>query len=242
MATKFYNKHEKTWYIKYKDIDGKWKNKSCGKNATASDAEIIRKKYDAVELNNRHKICVRIVDTGIIDQLKIYRDTEITKSKTGLKKSTKSVQRYQAIVNSFIQYLEEKGKERYSDITERDITEFIDLLINQNRSTSSSNVAYISPGTISLNRSELSKSSTCCSSSSDNLRGDSRTEFFFVTVLCERYHEERGSPSASHKYSIPNSFPCMAINFRRSLRCTEADLSPVLPRVFFGVQQQALFS
>ncbi|NLE24140.1 MAG: site-specific integrase [Clostridiaceae bacterium] len=53
-----------------------------------------------------------------------------------MKKSTKSVQRYQAIVNSFIQYLEEKGKERYSDITERDITEFIDLLINQNRSTS----------------------------------------------------------------------------------------------------------
>ena len=136
MATKFYKKSEKTWYVKFKDIDKKWKSKSCGKNATASDAEVIRKNYDAMELNRKHKVCVRIVDTGIIEQLKNYRETEIPKSKTGVKKSLKSTARYQAIVDNFISFLEDGNKLRYSDVSEQDITSFIDSLIELNRSTS----------------------------------------------------------------------------------------------------------
>lgn len=41
MATKFKDKN-KGWVVKYKDADGKWKNKYCGKNANAIDAEAIR--------------------------------------------------------------------------------------------------------------------------------------------------------------------------------------------------------
>ena len=50
MATKF--KRNGHWYIKYKDVDGKWKNKSCGIKAKQSEAEYLRKQYDAKELNN----------------------------------------------------------------------------------------------------------------------------------------------------------------------------------------------
>lgn len=136
MATRFFKKAESTWYVKYKNTDGKWKNVSCGKQATASDAEVVRKKYDALELNRRHDICVRIVDTGIIDQLVVYRDTEIPKSRTGVLKSAKSIQRYKAIVNNFIEFLEGIGKEKYSEIKGPDISAFFDTLLKLNRSTS----------------------------------------------------------------------------------------------------------
>ncbi len=135
MATRF--QRGATWYIRYKGADGKWKNYSCGKQATANDAEIVRKKFDAEELNRKHDICVRILDTNIIEQLKEYRKTEIPKSRTGVLKSAKSTQRYQAIVDNFIHFLEDINKRKYSEIKEQDVQKFFDyLVIDKKRSTS----------------------------------------------------------------------------------------------------------
>lgn len=137
MATRFYKKSEQTWYVKYKDPSGKWKNVSCGKNATASDAEVIRKKYDSEELNRRHDTCVRILDTGIIEQLEHYKENEIPKKLSGELKGKKSSQRYQAIIDKFVSYLDEKQKSKYSDIKSIDIDQFFDTLHALKMSTSS---------------------------------------------------------------------------------------------------------
>lgn len=116
------------WHVKYKDAAGEWRQKSCGKNATAAEAEILRKKYDSQEYNRRHDDFIRPVATGMIEQLQIFRDTEIPRSRTGRPKSKKSIQRYQAIPDRFIAWMTEKGYKNYSDITPDRMAEFFDLL------------------------------------------------------------------------------------------------------------------
>lgn len=129
------------WYVKYKDLDGKWKSKYCGKNATASDAEIIRKNFDSIELNHRHKLPIRIVEADLKENLKLYRDNEIPKSKTGRPKSRKGIERYKAIVNNFILFLVEKKLEKYTQVTHDIANEFIQQLIAPPLSRSASTVS-----------------------------------------------------------------------------------------------------
>ena len=128
MATRYQDKNG-YWYIKYKDIDGTWKTKYCGKNATATDAETIRKKYDAEELNRRHSMRVRIIDADIYTQLSHYREEEIPKSRTGRPKSFKGIQRYKAIVDNTVEWFKLKGVKSYSDVTEDIIKGFFDDMV-----------------------------------------------------------------------------------------------------------------
>lgn len=134
MATKF--KRNGIWYIKHKDGNGTWKNLTCGKAASASDAEVIRRNYDAMELNQRHHAAVRPVSTKLVEQLEIYRDTEIPRSNTGRPKGRKSIIRYKAIINNFVQFLNDRKISEYKDVTPDRARDFIDTLIAQKRSAS----------------------------------------------------------------------------------------------------------
>lgn len=124
------------WYVKYKHADGKWKNKFCGKSATANDAELIRKKYDAEELNRRHKMVVRMVDANLVEQLRIFRDEEIPRSTTGRPKGHKTIQRYKAIINNLLEWMEEQKITRYDQIGEEQAKKFFDSLHTLKRSAS----------------------------------------------------------------------------------------------------------
>lgn len=134
MATKF--KRNGIWYIKYKDPAKQWKNITCGKNASATDAETIRRNYDAMELNRRHRTEVRPVSAKLIEQLEIYRETEIPRSNTGRQKGRKSIIRYQAIINNFIRFLNDRKISEYKDVSPERARDFIDSLIAQKRSAS----------------------------------------------------------------------------------------------------------
>lgn len=116
------------WYVKYKDHAGEWRQKSCGKNATANEAEVLRKKYDSQEYNRRHDDYIRPVSTGMLEQFQIYRETEIPRSRTGQPKSKKSVQRYSAIIDRFVRWCNENNFKNYSDMTNDRMQQFFDTL------------------------------------------------------------------------------------------------------------------
>jgi site-specific recombinase XerD len=128
MATRYTK--EGVWYIRFKDIDGKWKAKCCGKNATAVDAETIRKKYDGIELNRRHKTIVRIINANLKEQLEKYRDEEVPRSHTGRQKSKKSIQRYKAIFDNFIRYADSNMLTEYADFTSEHVKRYFKILLN----------------------------------------------------------------------------------------------------------------
>lgn len=134
MATTF--KRDGIWYIKYKDHAGAWKNKSCGPNATAAEAELIRKKHDAEEFNRRHDIDIRPVSVDFFEHLDYYREHEIPRSTTGRPKSRKTIIRYQAIPDRFKTWCGTKGYTRYQDLTGDRMRDFFDLLMGQNMSAS----------------------------------------------------------------------------------------------------------
>lgn len=128
MATKF-KASNGYWYVRYKSAGGTWKTKYCGKNATASDAEIIRKQYDAEELNRCHKATVRIIDKDIYQALDYYREKEIPKSRTGRPKSFKGIQRYKAIIDNIEGWFRECNVKSYSDVTTETVRDFFDHLV-----------------------------------------------------------------------------------------------------------------
>ncbi|MBF0431846.1 MAG: hypothetical protein HQK83_11235 [Fibrobacteria bacterium] len=75
-------KHRKIWYVRYKDQTGKWRKTSCGRKATKTDAEIIAKKYASMELNNLHKISVRLIQSTLYEALGEFRNAAIPIPKT----------------------------------------------------------------------------------------------------------------------------------------------------------------
>lgn len=129
------------WYVKYKDIDFKWKIKYCGKKATATDAETIRKNYDAIELNHRHKMPVRQIQADLVENLIYFRDNEVPKSNTGRPKGRKSIIRYKAIFNNFINFCKENKCKSYAQITDEIAKKFIDELIQPPLSRSASTIS-----------------------------------------------------------------------------------------------------
>ena len=136
MASKFKRDGSNVWIIKYKDVDGSWKSKSTGTTSTR-DAETIRKNYDAIELNNRHKMLIKKIDADLKEQLKIFRDNEIPRSNTGRPKSKKSIQRYKAIIDNLITFLDKDNLKNYEDIDHECIRKFFDQLINEDQRSAS---------------------------------------------------------------------------------------------------------
>lgn len=134
MATTF--KRGGIWYIKYKDHTGTWRNKSCGPDISAAEAEILRKKHDAEEYNRRHDTTIRPVSVNFFDHLDNYRNNEIPRSTTGRPKGRKTITRYQAIPDRFKAWCGTMGYTTYSDLTNERMREFFDVLIGNKMSAS----------------------------------------------------------------------------------------------------------
>lgn len=131
MATKF--QRDEIWYIRFKEA-GRWKQLSCGSQAKEKDAEIIRKKYDAQELNTRHQMDVVLVETTLLDQIKQYRDYEIPRSNNGRPKSRGTVIRYQQVIDNFLGYVSAHGWQKFSEITPDRMGNFIEYLYSEGQS------------------------------------------------------------------------------------------------------------
>jgi len=132
MATKF-KAADGYYYVKYKAADGRWRSKFCGKAATASDAEAIRKTYDGQELNRRHSAAIRIVDVELYEQIKLYSEAELIRGGT---KSENTIKRYRGILETFESFLRLKGCRSISDATAGIVAEFFDHLAGKSRSAS----------------------------------------------------------------------------------------------------------
>ncbi len=124
MATKF--KRGGIWYVKYKDVDGVWKNKSCGKKANKTAAEYLEKEYSARELNNYHSAPVKIIKSGLLDALHDFRDRILRRGSNGTVKQESSIRREQAVVNTFIDFITKRGFSEFKEMNFDTIQDFMD--------------------------------------------------------------------------------------------------------------------
>ena len=128
MATQFKDANG-AWVVKYKDAAGTWKSRRCGKGAAATDAEAIRKIYDAEELNRRHSATVWVANADIFGALEEYRTREIPKSNTGVSRSRKAIQRNRAVINNFENWLKVRNARGFRDINIDTILGFFDDIV-----------------------------------------------------------------------------------------------------------------
>jgi integrase len=63
------------WYIRYKDVDGRWKKVSAGPKAKKSEAEYLAKQYTAQELNRQHHSPVRRTDISLANAVEEFRES-----------------------------------------------------------------------------------------------------------------------------------------------------------------------
>lgn len=131
MATKF--KRGKFWTIKTKNAAGEWVNISCGVNASATDAEIIRKNYDAIELNQKHNKQIRKVSKPLLAAIEDFRDNVLPRSIVGGDKATSSVRRDKTVINNFLRWIDTEKITIEYDKT-GSIQEYFDFLALKNKS------------------------------------------------------------------------------------------------------------
>lgn len=146
MASKF--KRNGIWYIRFKDIDGKWKQKSCGPDTTASNADAIKEKKAKIAVNMRHKMPVFIVDADFLEQTKHYYEVEMARQNRGRRNAISTKKRYMQCINNFIEYAEvlrPKWKS-FSEIQLKHIEDFFEYLSD-----------FESAGSIILHRQELNR-------------------------------------------------------------------------------------
>lgn len=113
MATKF--RRGKVWYVKYKDIDGIWKNISCGKQANATDAEHVRKRYEGKELNELHNAPIRIVAPDLQKALEKFSADILPQSQTGRIKSIRGLKRERTVIDNFRKWTIENDVSSFED-------------------------------------------------------------------------------------------------------------------------------
>ncbi len=123
MATRF--QRGRIWYIRYKMPNGSWQMVSCGKSANSSDAELIRKKYDAEELNSRHKLTIRHIDIDLYTALEEYRKTVITRSQIGKEKARLSIRREQVCIENFVSWAKDQIKD-FNGCTKDQLEKYFD--------------------------------------------------------------------------------------------------------------------
>lgn len=122
----YFFKRNSIWYVRYKDVSGKWVKKSCGKNANKADADYLVKEYSSKELNYHHKAPVRMINTGLKDALIDFRDRILLRGDNGEQKEISSVKREQAVVNTYISFLEEEKLSVFKQIDKEVIQNFMD--------------------------------------------------------------------------------------------------------------------
>lgn len=102
-------KRNKVWYVRYKDEKNIWQYKSCGKEATRSDADYLAGTYTAKELNRHHRVPVRMIQTDLDKALENFRDKILPKSNLGIDKQDSSINREKASINNFIEFVHDRG-------------------------------------------------------------------------------------------------------------------------------------
>jgi integrase/recombinase XerD len=128
MATKYKEKRTGIWHIKYKDVDGKWKSKGCGKSASATDAETIRKKYDSEELNRRHHQTIRIIDGVLLDSLEDYKKNEIDKAVAGDSKAKETIRRYKNVIDNFAVWCQNNDHKKFGHLNQEVVKKYFEYL------------------------------------------------------------------------------------------------------------------
>ncbi len=124
-------KRNNIWYIRYKDESGKWKTKSCCKDANKTDADYLAREYSAKELNRTHKAPVLIVNSNLEQALIRFLDTVVPRSTIGIDKQQSSIRREQATVNNFIAFARERHLEQFRAFDKEMAQEFMDKRVAQ---------------------------------------------------------------------------------------------------------------
>lgn len=145
MATK-HKKADGSWIIQFKDADGKWKQKRCGKNATAADAETIRKLYDAQELNRRHAATVRVIGADLLTTFIEFRDNVLPQPVAGRARADDTIRRYTTSANNVIDYFKIAGIKKFSDLDKEAIEKLFNYMTAEKKR---------SPSTLELQRQVL---------------------------------------------------------------------------------------
>ncbi len=107
------------WYIRYKAPSGTWQMKSCKKGTSKVEAIFLANTYSAREINNHHKVQVKMVNEPISNALITFRDVVILRDK-----EPSSANREQSVINTWIAYFSKNLLTQFKDITEETIEEF----------------------------------------------------------------------------------------------------------------------
>lgn len=132
MAYKFKRENGR-WYVRYKNERGVWTMASCGKTATAAEAEIIRKNYDALELNRRNKIVVREVDQNLYQLMSYFKEHVLIESTTGRDKGHRTKRREQVVIENFLKWFDPDNEKMLTDVTGIEIKKYFDYLKAENK-------------------------------------------------------------------------------------------------------------
>jgi integrase/recombinase XerD len=125
------------WYVRFKDIDGQWKQESCGRGLDKKQAEVVALEKRKLEINMRHKAPVCIIKTTMIDQINAFRNSEITRPVDGRMRRRNTIKRYQAILDGFLQYCEDHQFVKYSDFGIYEAEKFFEYLVVEKKYSAS---------------------------------------------------------------------------------------------------------
>lgn len=107
------------WYVRYKDPAGRWKTKSCGKGVSKVEATYLANHYSAREINNHHKLQVKVVNESIENALCSFRDIIIPRDK-----APSSAKREKSVINTWIKYFSLNLITQFKDVSEETIEGF----------------------------------------------------------------------------------------------------------------------
>jgi site-specific recombinase XerD len=124
MATKY--KKRGVWYIRHKNEFGKWVGTSCGPSATATDAEVLLKKHQSVELNTRHQAPVRTVQEEFYTAIEAYRRDIVPQSVSGRDKVHRSIRREQVCLENFVRWANQQRIRGFSDVPTGVLLKYLD--------------------------------------------------------------------------------------------------------------------
>lgn len=115
-------------YIQFKDLDGKWKMKTCRGMTSDQIAEELHEK-EGLELNMRHKKPIYVAKTTLIEQLKQFRDVELGRPRGNKITCPSTVKRYKGVVDGIKIYLDDNNITLYEEFTPKAVQLFWEHLI-----------------------------------------------------------------------------------------------------------------
>ena len=97
--------------VNFKDINGKWKRTSCGKDTKRADAKALLRRYGDIEFNNRHKAPVKFVQKPLKDAIEAFHGILEKEHKT-----INSIRREQTSLNNYLEYVSIKDIVHFKEL------------------------------------------------------------------------------------------------------------------------------